>query len=209
MSANEFATVRAIIVNVISLFIALRAFQVYYQTRTTRLLVLGLTMVMIIFTTTADVIGNNITFHLNAYWFNYVGQTISFAFFYFSLLDSSEKYLRNVVRWQLAVSALLFILLIEGPALPHAFPALGLLRAIFSSGRALPCFLICLYYFAAFLKKETRFSLLMGAGFVIIGLGYYMIFPRYVEPPSYDIQTAGDILRIIGNAILLVAMIWG
>ena len=209
MSANNFATVRAIIVIVISLFIALRAFQVYAQTRTPRLLVLGLTMVMIILTTTADVIGNNITFHLNAYWFNYVGQTVSFAFFYLSLINSSEKYLRNLVRWQIALSAFLFILLIAGPALPHAFPTLGLLRAIFSSGRALPCFLICVYYCAAFLKKETRFSLLMAAGFVIIGLGYYMIFPRYVNPPSYDIQTAGDILRILGNAILLVAMIWG
>ena len=209
MSANTFATVRAIIVKVNCQFIMLRAFQVYFQTLTTRLLVLGLTMVMIILTTTADVIGNNITFHLNAYWFNYVGQTISFAFFYLSLINSSEKYLRNLVRWQIALSALLFILLIEGPALPHAFPTLGLLRAIFSSGRALPCFLICLYYIAAFVKKETRFSLLMGAGFVIIGLGYYMIFPRYVNPPSYDIQTTGDILRIVGNAILLVAMIWG
>ena len=209
MSANTFATVRAIIVIVISLFIMLRAFQVYFQTRSTRLLVLALTMIMIILTTTADVIGNNITFHLNAYWFNYVGQAVSFAFFYFSLIKSSEKYLHNLVRWQIAISALLFILLLEGPALPHAFPTLGLLRAIFSSGRALPCFLISLYYFAAFVKKETRFSLLMGAGFVIIGLGYYMIFPRYVNPPSYDIQTTGDILRIIGNAILLVAMIWG
>ena len=209
MSANTFATVRAIIVIIISLFIMLRAFQVYFQTRSTRLLILGLTMVMIVLTTIADVIGNNITFHLNAYWFNYVGQIVSFAFFYLSLLSSSEKYLRSLVRWQIALSALLFILLLEGPALPHAFPTLGLLRAIFSSGRALPCFLICLYYFAAFMKKETRFSLLMGAGFVIIGLGYYMIFPRYVNPPSYAIQTAGDYLRIIGNATLLVAMIWG
>ena len=209
MNANTFATVRAIAVVVISLFIMLRAFQVYFSTRSTRLLILSLTMVMIVLTTIADVIGNNITFHLNAYWFNYVGQIVSFAFFYLSLISSSEKYLRNLVRWQIVLSALLFILLLEGPALPHAFPTLGLLRAIFSSGRALPCFLICLYYFAAFMKKETRFSLLMGAGFVIIGLGYYMIFPRYVNPPSYAIQTAGDYLRIIGNALLLVAMIWG
>jgi hypothetical protein len=209
MSANTFATVRAIAVVIISLFIMLRAFQVYFQTRSTRLLILGLTMVMIILTTIADTIGNNITFHLNAYWFNYLGQTVSFTFFYLSLVSSSEKYLHNLVRWQIALSALLFILLIEGPALPHAFPTLGLLRAIFSSGRALPCFFICLYYFVAFVKKETRFSLLMGAGFVIIGLGYYMIFPRYVNPPSYAIQTTGDFLRIIGNATLLVAMIWG
>lgn len=209
MSANTFATVRAIAVIIISLFIMLRAFQVYFQTRSTRLLVLGLTMVMIVLTTTADDIGNNITFHLNAYWFNYIGQTIAFAFFFLSLINSSESYLHKLVRWQIALSALLFILLIEGPALPHAFPTLGLLRAIFSSGRALPCFFISLYYFAAFVKKETRFSLLMGAGFVIIGLGYYMIFPRYIEPPSYAIQTAGDYLRIIGNAMLLVAMIWG
>lgn len=209
MSANTFATVRAIAVVIISVFIMLRAFQVYAQTRSTRLFVLGLTMVMIVLTTIADTIGNNITFHLNAYWYNYFGQIIAFTFFYLSLINSSERYLRNLVRWQIVLSVLLFIILIEGPALPHAFPTLGLLRAIFSSGRALPCFLICLYYFAAFVKKETRFSLLMGAGFVIIGLGYYMIFPRYVNPPSYAIQTTGDFLRIVGNATILLAMLWG
>ena len=209
MSANTYANIRAIAVVIITLLIMLRAFQVYYQTRSTRLFILGFTMIMIALTTTADTIGDNISFRLNSYWFNYFGQTTNDAFFFLSLLSSSEKYLRILVRWQIALSALLFILLFAGPALPHAFPTLGLLRAIFSSGRALPCFLICLYYCAAFVKKETRFSLLMGAGFMIIGLGYYMIFPRYVNPPSYDIQTTGDILRIIGNATLLVAMIWG
>ena len=209
MSANTFATIRAIAVVIISLFIMLRAFQVYIQTRSTRLFILGLTMVMIVLTTIADTIGNNITFHLNAYWFNYFGQIISFTFFFLSLISSSEKYLRKLVRWQFTLSALLFIVLLIGPDLSSSFPSLGLLRAIFSSGRAIPCFLICFYYMAAFLKKETRFSLLMATGFVVIGLGYYMIFPRYVNPPSYALQTAGDFLRIVGNAILLAAMIWG
>ncbi len=209
MSANTFATIRAIAVVIITLFIMLRAFQVYFQTRSPRLLILGVTMIMIVLTTIADTIGNNISFHLNAYWYNYLGQTISFTFFFLSLMSGSEKYLRNLVRWQIVLSALLSIILLVGPSLPSSFPSLGVLRAIFSSGRALPCFLICLYYIAAFMKKETRFSLLMAAGFVIIGLGYYMIFPRYVDPPSYTLQTMGDFLRIIGNATLLAAMLWG
>ena len=209
MSANTFANLRATAVVIITLFIMLRAFQVYFQTRSTRLFILGLTMIMIALTTTADTIGDNIAFRLNSYWFNYFGQTTNYAFFFLSLVSSSEKYLRNLARWQIALSALLLILLLVGHDLPSSFPSLGVLRAIFSSGRAIPCFLICFYYIAAFVKKETRFSLLMAAGFMIIGLAYYMIFPRYINPPSSTLQIMGDFFRMFGFGTLLVALLWG
>jgi len=209
MSANTFANLRATAVVIITLFIMLRAFQVYFQTRSTRLFILGLTMIMIALTTTADTIGDNITFRLNSYWFNYFGQTTNYAIFFLSLVSSSEKYLRNLVRWQIALSALLLMVLLVGHDLPSSFPSLGVLRAIFSSGRAIPCFLICFYYIAAFVKKETRFSLLMAAGFMIIGLAYYMIFPRYINPPSSTLQIMGDFFRMFGFGTLLVALLWG
>lgn len=209
MSANTFATIRAIAVVTITLFIMLRAFRVYSQTRSTRLLILGLTMIMIALTTTADTIGDNITFHLNSYWFNYFGQTTNYAIFFLSLINSSEKYLRSLVRWQIALSALLLIVLVLGPAMPHSFPSLGVIRAILSSGRSIPCFFICFYYIAAFVTKETRFSLLMGAGFLLVGFAYYMIFPRYINPPQVAIQTTGDFLRIFGFGTLLAALLWG
>jgi hypothetical protein len=209
MSANQFANIRAITLVIITLFIMLRSFQVYGQTRSTRLLILGITMIMIALTTTADTIGDNITFHLNSYWFNYFGQTTNYTFFFLSLLSSSEKYLRKLVRWQIALSALLVILLVLGPSFPHSFPNLGLIRAILSSGRAIPCFFICFYYITAFVKKETRFSLLMAAGFLLVAFAYYMIFPRYINPPQDAIQTTGDFLRIIGYGTLLSALLWG
>ena len=209
MSANTFANLRATAVVIITLFIMLRAFQVYFQTRSTRLFILGLTMIMIALTTTADTIGDNITFRLNSYWFNYFGQTTNYAICFLSLVSSSEKYLRNLVRWQIALSALLLMVLLVGHDLPSSFPSLGVLRAIFSSGRAIPCFLICFYYIAAFVKKETRFSLLMAAGFMIIGLAYYMIFPRYINPPSSTLQIMGDFFRMFGFGTLLVALLWG
>lgn len=209
MSANQFANIRAIAIIVITLFIMLRAFQVYNQTRSTRLLILGITMIMIALTTTADTIGENITFRLNSYWFNYFGQTTNFAFFFLSLLSSSEQYLRKLVRWQIIFSVLLLIVLAMGPSFPHSFPNLGLIRAILSSGRSIPAFFICFYYIAAFVKKETRFSLLMAAGFLFVAFAYYMIFPRYINPPQDAIQTTGDFLRIIGFGTLLSALIWG
>src|SRR5690242_19949271 len=110
MNANDFANIRAIAIVVITLFIMLRAFQVYNQTHSTRLLILGITMIMIALTTSADTIGDNITFHLNSYWFNYFGQTTNFACFFLSLLSSSEHYLRNLVRWQIGLSLLLLII---------------------------------------------------------------------------------------------------
>ena len=208
MSANTFANIRAIVVVIIALFIVLRAFQVYSQTRSPRLFILGLTMIMIALTTTADTIGDNVSFHLNSYWFNYFGQTTNYTFFFFSLINSSEKYLVNLIRWQIIVSALLLSVLLIGPAMPYSFPALGVIRAILSSGRAIPCLCICLYYIAAFMTKETRFSLLMGVGFLIVCMAYYMIFPRYLYPHQDTIQITGDFLRATGFATLLIALLW-
>src|SRR5947209_20248335 len=94
MSANTFANLRATAVVIITLFIMLRAFQVYFQTRSTGLFILGLTMIMIELTTTADTIGDNITFRLNSYWFKYFGQTTNYAIFFLMLVSSPEKYLR-------------------------------------------------------------------------------------------------------------------
>jgi hypothetical protein len=209
MNANTYANIRAIVIVIITLFIMLRAFRVYSETRSTRLLILGLTMIMIALTTTADTIGENITFRLNSYWFNYFGQTTNFTIFFLSLLSSSEKYLRRLVRWQIVLSVLLLLLLLLGPSMPRSFPSLGVIRAILSSGRSIPCFFIAFYYIAAFFTKETRFSLLMGAGFLIVAFAYYMIFPRYILPPQEAIQTTGDLLRIFGFSTLLAALLWG
>lgn len=211
MNANTFANIRAIVVIIITLFIVLRAIKLYSQSRSPRLLILGLTMAMIALTTTTDTIGENISsfFRLNAYWFNYFGQITNYTFFFLSLISSSEKYLRNLIRWQIALFALLFIVLLIGPALPYSFPNLGLIRAILSSGRALPCFMISFYYIAAFMSKETRFSLLMSAGFLILSFAYYIIFPRYIFPNQDQLQIMGDFLRIGGFSTLLVALLRG
>jgi len=211
MNANTFANIRAIIIIIIALFIVLRAFYLYSQMRNPRLFILGLTMIMIALTTTVDTIGDNISsfFHLNSYWFNYFGQTISYTFFFLSLVNSSETFLRRLLRLQIAISSLLLIVLLIGPSLPSSFPGLGVTRAILSSGRAVPCFMICLYYSGAFFKKETLFSLLMGAGFLITTLAYYIIFPRYIYPHQDQIQIAGDLLRICGYFTLLMALLWG
>ncbi len=209
MSANSYANIRAIAVVVIALFVMGRSFQIYFQTRSPRLFILGMTMIMIVLTTTADTIGDNITFKINSYWFNYFGQTTSFTIFFLSLLSSSEKYLRKLMRWQIALSTLLLFVLIIGPDLPSSFPNLGVIRAVLSSGRAVPCFMISFYYIAAFMKKETLFSLLMAASFEIIALAFYIIFLRYVSPPQNALQTGGDFLRIIGYTTLLIALLLG
>jgi hypothetical protein len=209
MSANTYANIRAIAVVIITVFIVIRALQLYFLARSPRLLILTLTMTMIALTTTADTIGENVPFHLNSYWFNYFGQTTSYIFFFLSLLSGSEKYLRKLVRWQFVLSALLLTLLFLGPVFPTSFPQLGPIRAVLSSGRALPCAFISLYYASAYMTKANRFSGLMSIGFLILSVAYYIIFPRYILPHQDALQIGGDFLRMIGFGTVLIALIRG
>src|SRR6266496_76171 len=94
-----------------SLFISLRAFSLYIQARTPRLLVLGLSMGMVALTAIASYIGDNATsITFNVKWFQYIAQTISFLFILLSLLRSTKDYQRRIVRWHIIASLLLLLL---------------------------------------------------------------------------------------------------
>ena len=106
----------------VALFVSLRAFYVYFQSRSRRLFVLALSMSVIALTAIAGFAGDNVTtVSLNVDWFNYIGQTASFLFILLSFLRSDEGYLRSLMRWQVIISLLLLILLLLAPVLPQNF----------------------------------------------------------------------------------------
>jgi hypothetical protein len=210
MDPNTLANIRAVTVIIISLFISLRTFYLYNQARTPRLLILALAMLMIALTTTADTIGDNLHgFHLNSYWFNYFGQDTGFIVIILSLIRSEKVYLRNLIRWQVTISVLLLFLLLIGPSLPATFPNLGVIRAILSSSRGVFCLIIFFIYVSAFFTKETLFSFLMAAAFLLLSSGYIVAVPRYVLPHQDLVQNAGDIIRIFGFTTILLAVLRG
>jgi hypothetical protein len=207
MDPNFVANSLSLTLFVVSLFISLRAFYLYTRSRSRRLFILSLSMGMISLTAVAGYAGDNITsISLNVDWFNYIGQTVSYLFILLSFFSESDSYLRNLIGWQIAASALLLILLFLAPVLPPEFPDPAITKSILSGSRGLICFIIFFYYAIAFMDKETRFSLLMSAAFLLLCIGYSIIIPKYTTPNDV-LDRSGDIMRIAGLVFLLFAVL--
>jgi hypothetical protein len=207
MDPNFIANSLSLTLFVVSLFIALRAFYLYTRSRSRRLFILSLSMGMISLTAMAGYAGDNISsMSLNVDWFNYIGQTVSFLFILLSFFSESDSYLRSLMRWQIAVSALLLILMVLAPVLPAEFPDPAVTKSLLSGSRGVICFIIFFYYAIAFMDKETRFSLLMGAAFLLLSFGYLIIIPKYTTPNDV-LDRSGDLIRIAGLVTLLCAVL--
>jgi len=207
MDQNFVANSLSLTLFVVSLFISLRAFYLYTRSRSRRLFILSLSMGMISLTAVAGYAGDNITsISLNVDWFNYIGQTVSYLFILLSFFSESDSYLRSLIGWQIAASALLLILLFLAPVLPPEFPDPAITKSILSGSRGLICFIICFYYAIVFMDKETRFSLLMSAAFLLLCIGYSIIIPKYTTPNDV-LDRSGDLMRIAGLIFLLFAVL--
>jgi len=209
MDENFIPNVLSITLFIVSFIISLRAFYLSYRARSRRLFILGLSMAVISLTAAAGYAGDNVTsVSLNVDWFNYIGQTVSFLFILLSLLRSSDEYLRKLMNWQIAVSFLLLILMFLAPVLPPEFPAPAVTKSILSGSRGVICLVIFYYYALAFMKKETRFSFLMAAAFLLLSFGYCIIIPKYISPND-ALDRGGDIIRICGLVTLFLATLVG
>ena len=207
LNDNLIANLLSITLFLTSLFISLRAFSLYFRTRNSRLFVLGLSMGIISVTAIASYIGDNITtITFNVKWFQYISQTISFLFILLSLLRNSEDYQRMIVRWYIFASLLILLLVVLTPVLPADFPNPAVTKTLLSGSRAVTCFAIFFYYTAAFMNKESRFSLLMSGAFLFLSFGYWMAIPKYFGPGMEQLDQMGDIVRIIGLVLLLTAL---
>ncbi|HEX9132636.1 MAG TPA: hypothetical protein VF844_10110 [Ktedonobacteraceae bacterium] len=204
---NLVANILSITLFFASLFISLRAFSLYMQARTPRLLVLGLSMGMIALTAIASYLGDNVTsITFNVKWFQYIAQTISFLFILLSLLRNTDDYQRRIVRWHIIASLLLLLLLVITPVLPADFPNPTFTKTLLSGSRAMICLIVFFYYWITFTTKETRFSFLMGAAFLMISFGYWFAIPKYFGHGFEQVDQVGDIVRTCGLLVLLIAV---
>lgn len=191
----------------VTLLICIRASFLYVQTRSPRLFVLGLSMGVIALTAADDFIANLITISFNTYWFLYIGQIVSYLFIMLSLMQGSDLYLRKLMRWHIVASVLVMGLLALSPIMPD-FPNIAT-RAGISVARGVVALGIFFCYSYAFMKKETRFSFLMGAAFLLVAFGTFISFEKYFSTSPDLLDNVGDVTRIVGLVILLVAVILG
>lgn len=207
MGANLIPNILAASLCALALFISIRAFSIYFQARSPRIFVLALSMLLIALTAADNFFVNIVTVPYNTYWFLYLGQVVGYLFIFLSFFWSSEGSLQKLIRWQVIFTALMLLLWILSPVLPQ-FPNVGV-RATLSGLRALMCFGIFFFYISAFMKKETRFSLLMGIAFLLLTVGQWLVFQKYFVTAGDIIDNIGDITRLVGQVILLVAVIIG
>jgi len=209
MDQSLVANILSVTLFLVSLFIALRSFTLYIQVRSSRLCILGVSMTVIALTAAAGFAGDNVTsMTLNVDWFNYIGQTVSFIFILLSLVRSSEDYLSRLLSYQWLVLVPLMALMLLSPVLPPEFPDAVVTKTLLSGLRGVICIFIFFYYFPAFMRKETRFSFLMSAAFLLLSFGYIIIMPKYVYPSDL-FDHIGDIARICGLVSMLVAVVGG
>ncbi|HZO72658.1 MAG TPA: hypothetical protein VFB60_10690 [Ktedonobacteraceae bacterium] len=208
MSSNTITDILNIALFIVFLLIALRSFYLYFRIRSARLFILGLSMGVIALTALADSLPDYITVvQLNTDWFLFLGQTVSFMFILFSLVMNAEGRLRRLVSYHVISSLLLLLLLGLAPFLPD-FPN-GLVKMALSGSRGIVCLIIFFFYASSFMNKETRFSFLMGAAFLLLSLGYLIILPKYVLPHQELLDYAGDIIRVSGVVTMLGGFIAG
>ncbi len=209
MDPNLIPDILASALFLVAVFVSLQAFYLYTRVRNPRLFILGLSMGIISLTAADNLVANFITIPFNTYWFLYLGQTISFFFIWLSFFWSSEKHLQRLMHWHIFSSILTIIgLLVLSPLFPP-FPPDNVIRAIISGSRCIPCFGIFYCYMFAFMRKETRFSFLMGLAFLLLAFGPWFVIEKYfvANPDLYDYT--GDITRLIGLFILLIAVLRG
>lgn len=192
----------------ITFFIALRAGYLYMRIRSPRLFILSLGMGMISLSAAGDFASMNVTLvELHTDWFLYLGQAVSYLFIFLSLLSSSNDAQRKLMRWQIVISGLALLLLLFSFAIPDV--PNKTLRALMSGTRPVLCFLIFGSYISAFIRKETRFSLLMGIAFLIITAGYVILLQKYFVSLPGVVDNLGDITRMVGLTVLFVGVLFG
>ena len=191
----------------VCLFTTVRVGMVYPYVRSPRLLTLGISMGILTIVAIADLIDSNlITIATGSDWFIYSGQIAAFLCILLSITSTSDAYLSGLIRFQVFACVILLCLLLSTFALPDVTDQR--LHTLLGSPRFLLCAGISFYYLVGFIKKQTRFSLLMSASFLLLVVGYLLDVQQHIVPLYAELLDAlGDVSRLLGFLSLLAAVL--
>ncbi len=190
----------------VALFIAVRSFDIYARFHQYRLFILGLSMALVSLSAAADFTSNYVTaIPLHTDWFVYIGQTVGLLFILLSLAQSSDSYLRGLMRLNIFAFALLLILLLSSAALPEMAMTT---RTLLGFTRLIICVFICIAYFSTYMNKPARFSLFMSIAFFYFTADYVMTLLQYYAPSISQalFRNSADITGVIGLVVLVAAV---
>jgi hypothetical protein len=195
---------------VITFFISMRAFYLYFKSRRDILFIVGLSMAVIFLGGIAGIMGDYLltSSSFNTFWFRYIGQVVSYLFIFLVSLPGAENHMRFLKRLNTVAAAAMFLMLALTPVLPP-IPSIMLMEVL-SGARGVVCLGVFFnYYFVLYSMKGTRFSLLMCLAFLLItvGITIYTIKFSVANPLPYDY--VGDSTRAAGLVLMLAAFFVG
>lgn len=195
---------------VITLFISLRAFYLYFKARSDILFIVGLSMAVIVVGGAAGLAGDYLlkSSAFNTFWFRYIGQIVSYLFIFLISLPGAERHTRFLKRLNLVASALLLLLLVLTPVLPP-IPGVTLTEAL-SGARGVVCLAVFFnYYLVMYSMKGSRFSALMCIAFLLIATGIAIYTFKFSAPNPLPYDYVGDSVRAVGLVFMLAAFFVG
>jgi hypothetical protein len=205
MDTPSIANSLLLLVGIVSLAIAIRAFIAYRSSSNDMIFILGLAMASTALGIFCAYAGN---IHLggiqfNTHWAWYAGTTSGALFLFLSSLVQSMEQLRLLRRWQVIATTLVLLVVILTPVLP-AFSS-PMIPAILNLVRTTLYVGCCVRYASLYLSKETRFSLFMGLGFLALAVGFGMVTPQILQPDFAILAILGAVVRAAGYTALLAA----
>ncbi|HEV2580072.1 MAG TPA: hypothetical protein VGT44_04390 [Ktedonobacteraceae bacterium] len=195
---------------IVTFFISMRAFYLYFKSHRDILFIVGLSMAVIFLGGIAGVIGDYLitSTAFNTFWFRYIGQIVSYTFIFLISLPGAERFMRLLKWLNIIASFVMLSLLAFTPLLP---PIPGVeLTEILSGARGVACLAVFFNYYAVLYgMKGTRFSRLMCIAFLLItvGIAIYSLKFSVANPLPYDY--VGDSIRAVGLVLMLAAFFVG
>lgn len=205
MPWNQVATLMALPIACVCLFISIRALYIYSLSRSNMLFVLGLAMASISLGTFFGFIGEA---HLagnmlNTDWARTFGACGGGLFIFLSSLVKTQSQMQQLKRIQLVVFALLIVVMLLTPLYPpiknpYLSLSLNALRMIIYT---------CAFvrYAMLYISKATRFSLLMSLAFLVLVIGYGLNIPGMFQSQLVFLTVVAASVRIIAYLGLLTA----
>lgn len=203
MTISQIANLMSIPIAVVCLSISIRAFYVYNLSRSDILFMLGLAMATIgvgtFMGTIGDAhIGGN---HFATDWTRSFGACCGGLFIFLSSLMKSHEQMRQLRRWQMVATALFVTVIIFTPL----FPPVPGPPASFALNACRMIIYTCAFvrYAMLYTAKGTRFSFILGIGFLVLVIGYSLNIPGIFYTQFAFLTIIAATVRIVAYLTLL------
>lgn len=203
MDIQSVANTMFLLLGIVCVILATRAFYVYWLSQSDPLFIIGMAMATIALAIFCGYVKDIHLVSANTKWAWYAGTTSGALFLVLNAGVRSTEQFRTLKNWQWVATALFLLVVICTPFLPaFANPFIPAFMNIFRS-------LIYIWGFARYIllysAKRTRFTLLMGIGFLAIGAGFGTLTPQIFQPSLAVLVIVASSLRIVGYSTLLAA----